>query len=64
MHAVYYEKLNIVLCDYKTRTVQTPKITAYLKNDHCFDCFWSTRLYLTDLNFRTQTVPRRFYRLQ
>ena len=34
MHAVYDEKLNIVLWDYKVTTVQTLKITAYLGNDH------------------------------
>ena len=38
MNAVYYKKLNIVLSDYKVTTVQTPKITVYVENDHCFYC--------------------------
>ena len=33
--AVYYKKLIIDLWDYKITTVQTPKITAYVENDHC-----------------------------
>ena len=67
--AVYYKKLFIDLWDYKITTVQTPKITAYVENDHCLYCivaaiFGADMSYQMDLNFRTQTVPRRFYWLQ
>ena len=38
MQAVYYKKLNITLSDYRVTTAQTPKIAAYVKNEHCFCC--------------------------
>ena len=62
--AVYYKKLIIDLWDYKITTVQTPKSTAHVENDHCLYCTkWqgADMSYQTDLNFRTQTVQRRFY---
>ena len=59
MHAVYYKKQNVVLCDYKITTVQTPKITAYVAA-----VFGADMSKNADLNFRTQTLPRRLFWLQ
>ena len=66
MSGVYYKKVNIVLSDYKlVTTVQRPQITAYVENDIAFFCAkWQPFLEQPYLNFRRQTAPRRFYRLQ
>ena len=69
--AVYYKKLIIGLWDYKITTVHADT------KDHSLCGKWPLPLlhkvaaifgaemsYQTDLNFRTQTVPRCFYWLQ
>ena len=60
------KKGKIVLLDYKlVTTVQTPQITAYVENEIAFFCAkWQPFLEQPYLNFRRQTAPRRFYRLQ
>ena len=55
MHAAYYKKKktkNIVLWAYLAATGQTPTITAFVENDHCFYCtkwqpFWSRHVLLS-----------------
>ena len=48
MHAVC--SINIVLIDYKMTTVQAPKITPYVENDHCyFGAMWEPFLEQTYL---------------
>ena len=47
---MYYKKLNMVLWANLVATVQTPTITEYAENDHCFYCAkWQRFLEQTGL---------------